>query len=198
MQRIPNTFFERIVMSGEDNSSPFDSGEMMRQWFQMASQAAETCQNWAANQAAAETMRQTRSNIFQMWGDYWEKFFRSATFLNAEKQSMAGNLEFRKKMQEFLGQFHHEMQLATAPDIDQLMRALRRMGEDQQEQYEQLCQRLDEIELQLDDLAERLGVEENNTQAQEYGSSPEQNSNSSPRTRRRPNSRNRSVQRRQQ
>jgi hypothetical protein len=183
-------------MSGE-NSFPGDPSEMMRQWFQIASQTAAACQNWTANQAAAETMRQTRSNVLQVWGDYWENFFRSASFLNAEKQCMAGNLEFRKKMHEFLGQFHHEMQLATAPDIDQLMRTLRRMAEDQQEQCEQICQRLDDIEDQLGDLAERLGVEENNSAQGENNSHPEENSNSSPRNRSRPRARNRSVYRRQ-
>ncbi len=176
-------------MSGENNSPTGDPGDMMRHWFEMASQTAEACQQWTVNQVSAETMRQGRANVLKMWSEYWEQLLRSSSFLGVEKQCMAGNLEYRKRMHEFLGQLHHEMQLATAPDIDQLMRTLRRMSEDQQERHEEILKRLDEMAAQMGALAERLD-------AREKSAPPAANAAPDPRNRRRPNSKNRNAQRR--
>jgi hypothetical protein len=176
-------------MSGENNSPTGNPSEMMRHWFEMASEATAACQKWAVNQVSPDTMRQTRANVLKMWSEYWEQLLRSSSFLDAEKQCMSGNLEYRKQMHEFLGQLHHEMQLATAQDIDQLTRTLRRMGEDQQEQCEQICQRLDKLATQVDALAQRLGGVEN---------SPRPTTPARPdlHIRRKPNAKHRNAQRR--
>jgi hypothetical protein len=39
-------------MNGEKNSPTGDSGEMMRHWFEMASEATAACQKWAVNQVS--------------------------------------------------------------------------------------------------------------------------------------------------
>jgi hypothetical protein len=143
-------------MSGETNSSSGDPSDFIRQWFDMASEVAEACRPWGIDQFSAETMRQARANAMKIWSDYWEQFLRSAPFLSAEKQCMAGGLEYRKQMHEFLGQLHHEMQFATAQDIDQLMRRLRRMGEDQREQFDEISSQLSDVAEQLEAIAERL------------------------------------------
>jgi uncharacterized coiled-coil protein SlyX len=171
---------ESIIMNAENDFPAVDSSELMRHWFEMVSQTSEACHEWTKKQVSTESMHHTRSTIFKIWGEYWENIFRSSAFLNAEKQFMSGNLEYRKKIHEFLGQLHHEMQLATVPDIDQLVRTLRRMGEDQQEQQEQICQRLDKMAAQLDDLAKRLDAAENE-------SLPEANSNPGPHSEGKPN-----------
>lgn len=181
----------------DENTNPFpDPSEMMRQWFQMASQSAEACQNWTANQVTAETLRQARTNVFNMWSDYWDKLLRSSSFLGAEKQYMAGNNEYRKKMHEFLGLLHHELQLATAPDIDQLMRTLRRMSEDQQEQFEEICERLEDIEARLDELTEQPDSAVQNSEP-ENNSPSENNSHSNSPSRKRRRFRSRNAYRRQ-
>ena len=176
-------------MSGENNSPTGDPSEMMRHWIEMVSEATAACQKWAVNQISPETMRQTRANVLKMWSEYWEQLLRSSSFLGAEKQCMTGNLEFRKQMHEFLGLLHHEMQLATAQDIDQLMRTLRRMGEDQQEQCEQICQRLDKLATQVDALAQRFGKAETNARPTASGR-PE------PHNRRKPNPKHGNAHRR--
>jgi hypothetical protein len=147
-------------MKGEDNTSSDSADDMMRRWFEMASQAAEACQKWAANPHSSEAMRQTRSNFFDIWSDFWEHYLRSASFLDKEKTWMAGGLETRKKIHEYLGWLHHEMQLATAPDIDQIMRTMRRLNEDRQEQHEEICRHLNDLSEKLDALGERLSASE--------------------------------------
>jgi hypothetical protein len=143
-------------MSG-DNSSPADSfNEMMRHWFEMAAQTAESCGKWPDRPITPESLRQSRSNVIKIWSDYWEHLLRSSAFLDAEKQCMAGNLEFRKQVHEFLAQFHHEMQLATAQDIDQIMRTMRRIEEDRQEQSDQILLTLGKVSAQMDAIAGRL------------------------------------------
>jgi hypothetical protein len=145
-------------MSNENNSPSGGPGDFMRQWFEMATKAAESCQQWSLNQVSAETMHQARANAMKMWSDYWEQCLRSAPFLGAEKQCMSGGLEYRKQMHEFLGQLNHEMQLATTQDIDQLMRTLRRMSEDQKEQLDDISAHLEDLAEQVEAVAERLDV----------------------------------------
>jgi hypothetical protein len=169
----------------DENDPPTDGlNEMMRHWFEMASQTAEACQKWSAKPASPEAMRQTRADVFKVWGDYWEHILRSSSFLDAEKQCMDRGIESRKKIHEFLAQMHHELQLATAPDIDQLTRTLRRMREDQQEQSDQICAQLSTIAAQMDAIAERLNALENSAP-------PASASNPAPRIPPKPNPKNR-------
>ena len=176
-------------MDGENTSSGDGVSEMMRHLFDMAVQGAESFQKWSGNQVTPETMRRIRSDVIKMWSDYWEHLLRSSAFLGAEKQLMAGSLEYRKQMHEFLDQLHHEMRLATASDIDQLMRTLRRMAEDQQEQYDQIRMDMSKMAAQIDKIDERL-------ESAEKRSPPAAAASSDQRNRRKPNPKNKKISRR--
>lgn len=157
-------------MKGENDTSSGSPTDLMRQWFDMAAQAAEVCQEWTANPLSSDAMKQTRSSLFDIWSDYWEHYLRSATFLDTEKKCMAGGVETRKQFHELLGRLHHEMQLATAQDIDQIVRTMRRMNEDRQEQQDEISKKLNELSQKFDALSKTLSaLEDHEPQTERTG-----------------------------
>ncbi len=145
-------------MSEEPKTTPDGVADMMRIWFDMASHAAETYQAMAGAAVSPEVFRDNRSQLFKAWGKYWEQFMRSSPFLEIEKQCLGGGLESRKRLREYLGWLHHELQLATSQDIDQVIRTVRRLGEDIEEQFEQVDRRLKNLAARVDNLADRVEV----------------------------------------
>lgn len=145
-------------MSDESKATANGPGDLMRLWFEMASQASEACQAWAGAAASPETLREGRANLWKVWSDYWEHFLRSSPFLEAEKRSLAGSLEFQKQVREYLARLHHELQLASSQDIDQLTIAVRRIGEDLREESEELGERLSRLAAQVEALAAQVGA----------------------------------------
>ena len=148
-------------MSDETKATADGLGDMMRLWFEMASRATEATQAWAGAAASPEAFRQGRTDLFKAWGDSWERFLRSAQFLEAQKRYMTGSVELRQQIQEQLGRFQHELQLATSQDIDQLMSTVRRVGHEVREQGELLTARLNGLSARVDALAARLAAREN-------------------------------------
>jgi hypothetical protein len=130
----------------------------MRIWFDMASQAAEACQAWAGGAASPETFRRDRTSLYKIWGDYWEQFLRSASFLEGQQRCQSGSLKLHEQAREYLAWLHREFQLPSSQDIDQLMIAVRRIGEDLGEHFEQVDVRLESIAARLESLAARLGA----------------------------------------
>jgi hypothetical protein len=137
----------------------------MRIWLEMASCAAEAGQA-GAGAIAPEAMRENRSNLYKVWGDYCEQFLRSAPFLESQKRAMGGSLQLRKQIREQLEQWNHALQLATAEDIDRLMLTVRRLGEGFGEQFEQLNKRLDDLSTRLDALAGQAATRSNSSPAE--------------------------------
>ena len=78
-------------MSEETNTGPNGPPDLMRIWLEMASCAAEVGQA-GAGAVAPEALRQNRSDLYKVWGDYCEHFLRSAPFLEGQKHAMSGNL----------------------------------------------------------------------------------------------------------
>ncbi len=140
-------------MSDKDRKVSDGLGDWMRLWCETTSRTMEAFGSLATNPVAPEACRETRSRMFQAWSDYWEQYLRSTPFLEAQKQFGKAATEPRKQIHDVLGQFYHELQLATAEDIDQVMRALRRLAEDAAEQHEAMAARLNEMAARLDALA---------------------------------------------
>jgi hypothetical protein len=161
--QLTKASIEEFTMSDETKSTTDGPGDMMRMWMDMASRATEACQTWAGAagaSAAPDMFRQNRSNVFKMWSDYWEQFLRSASFLEAQKQSMSGGMEFQKQSREYLAWLHHELQMPSSQDIDQLMIGMRRLKEDLREQFDEIGGRLDNLAAQVNALAARLNASE--------------------------------------
>ncbi len=152
-------------MSEETNTGPKGPPDLMRVWLEMAQCATEASQAWATA-ASPEGFRQNRADLYKVWSDYWEQFLRSAPFLENQQRAMQGSLQWRKQIREQLEQWNHGLQLATSQDIDRLMLALRRLGEDVDEQFQQLHDRLNDLSTRLDALAAETPTEGNHNPAQ--------------------------------
>jgi hypothetical protein len=142
---------------GEYNNEPSNGlGDCMRLWFETTSRTMQAFESLSTNPIAPEACRETRSQMFQAWSDYWEQFLRSSPFLQAQKQYANAGTATGKQLHESLGQFYHELQLATSQDIDQVMRALRRIAEDMAEQQESMRARFDDLAARVESLATSL------------------------------------------
>ena len=143
-------------MSDQTTSTTDGMAGMMRLWLDMAAHATEAYQTLAGTAVSPEAMRQGQSNLYKIWGDWWDRYLRSTPFLDAQKQYAGRNVEFQKQIREQLGRLHHELQLASAEDIDQLMIGVRRIGEELREHCESIDERIAGFSAQLDALAVRL------------------------------------------
>jgi hypothetical protein len=122
---------------------------MMRLWANMVTSAMGACQPWTGGTASPELVRETRASAFNAWSEYWEEFLRSPAFLDAQRQAMAGSLESKRQVRECLGRLNHELQLATSEDVDELLRAIKRIEQRVSEQFDELSARLDRLSAQL-------------------------------------------------
>ncbi len=132
-----------------ESKSTGHPGDLLHLWYDLVSHATEAYQPWAGATMSPEVLRQSRSNLYKAWGDSWERFLRSSSFLDNNRQYMTGTLEMKKQVREFFNWLHHEMQLASADDVDQIMATLRRLGEDLREQLEEIHSRLDDFGARL-------------------------------------------------
>jgi hypothetical protein len=147
-------------MSEESTPSSDGPADLTRLWLDMASQATQACQAWAGAAASPETFRQGRSDLYKVWSDSWERFLRSAPFLEMNKQYTGSSAECQRQVRECLRRWNRELQLPSSEDIDQLLISVRRLGEELREHFDQVEERLSEIATRLDALAARLGTVE--------------------------------------
>jgi hypothetical protein len=140
-----------------DNNAINGLSDWMRLCFETTSRTMKAMEGMAANPIMPDGFRDARSQAFQAWSDYWEQFLRSAPFLQVQRECAKAHTDSQKQLHELLGRLHHEMQLATSQDIDQVMRALRRIAEDATEHREEIDARLDELAARIDALAASLG-----------------------------------------
>jgi hypothetical protein len=144
-------------MSDSDDNVGDGLSALMRMWMGMASGAMEAWQPWTGGSTASpEIVRQARATFFKTWSDCCDEFMRSPAFLDAQKQCMAGNLAMRKQARENISRLQHEFQVAGAEDIDQLMRALRRLERRLLDEFEDSSDRISELSGKIDALTSRL------------------------------------------
>ena len=73
------------------------------------------------------------------------------------RQAMETNVEFRKRLGDWLGQCHHEMQGVSRQDFDQIMRGMRHLEHRAADSMERMSDMLEELTERLDALERRLG-----------------------------------------
>jgi hypothetical protein len=167
-------------MNDETKTTENGTGDFMRLWFEMAGQMAEACQKLTDSPLSPDSIRQGRSEFFKMGSEYAENFLRSPSVLESQNKCFTGSLANQKQVRENLARLCHEMQLASTPDIDQLMIAMRRLGEDLREHFEELSGQLNNLSKQLSGLERRM-------EALEKRSSPEERPASNHQPRRKTN-----------
>lgn len=80
-----------------------------------------------APDSGPDAFRQTRAEMLDAWGDYFQRFMRSPEFLDGLKQMFDMNVAARRRMNDTLGQMQDNLQMASRQDVDQLMRAMRHL-----------------------------------------------------------------------
>lgn len=127
-----------------------------RMWIDFATEMAQAGFSFSPERKAPETAKNMRNAFFKAMSEYCDHAMRSPEFLEAMKESMKHSVAFRKQMNDFFGQVHHEFQGASRQDVDQLMLALRHVEnrvvdsvERIAESLEDVCQRVDKVEEKL-------------------------------------------------
>ena len=147
-------------MNDKTNAASDGAGDLMRLWLDASSHIMDACQTWAGAAVSPEAFRQSRSNMFKMWSDTWEKYLRSSSFLEMQKRCLAGSVEFKKQSREMMERFSHELQLASSGDMEQLIVTMRRLEDDMRERLEQVDSRLNSLSNQIEALSARLRARE--------------------------------------
>lgn len=92
-----------------------------------------------------EAAREVRSATLDAWGQAWERFLRSNEFLEAMKQAVGANVQFRRQLNDFFAQVHHEFQGPNQQDFDYLAGVLKRIERSVQDGFDRLERRIDEL-----------------------------------------------------
>ena len=126
-----------------------------RMWSDFATQMMKSGMTFSPNQTPPQQARDMRSAMFSSWSEYCEQFMRSDEFLGSMKQSMASSVQFRKQLNDFLGQTQHEFQGASRQDVDQIMSSLRRTERRTVDAMERLSDQLEGMSERLDKLEKK-------------------------------------------
>jgi hypothetical protein len=109
-----------------------------------------------------EAAREIRSASLRAWTEFWERMMRTPEFLQSMRQSLAANIELRKQFSDLMGQVQHEFQGVSRQDMDQLMRALRRVEHRISDGIDRIGDRVDELHRRLDALEVRREGDDSN------------------------------------
>ncbi len=140
----------------DDQNTGFDAAAAwMRMWSDCASTMMGTQPQFAPFGTPQEAARQTQSAALKAFSNYCEQFMRSPDFLQMLKQSLAGSIQFRKQLNDLLGQIRHEFQGTSRQDIDQLMLGMRHLEQRVVGGIERVAQRLGELHARLDAIENR-------------------------------------------
>jgi hypothetical protein len=136
------------------NENPFggwDPTAMWRMWSDVATKMMQAGTSLPPQAPPPDAARQIRANMLDMWAQSWDQFLRSGPFLEMMKQSMAGTVQARRQMNEFLGEMQHQFQAASRQDIDEIMLSLRHLEQRMVDAVEKMDARLDDLTARLDD-----------------------------------------------
>jgi hypothetical protein len=125
--------------------------DFMRMWSDMAAKMMQT-QMPEPPRTSADAMRETRSAMLDTWAEAWDQFLRSPQFLEMMRQSMAGSVQWRQQINDFLGNLQHQFQGVSRQDIDQVMLSMRHLEQ-------RMVDSMEDIAAAIDDLGRRLNVD---------------------------------------
>lgn len=115
-------------------------------WADFASKMAGAGFAFRPDAPPPDAARQMRDAMFQAMSKYCEDFMRSPEFLESMKQSLDGAIEFRKQLNDFLTQMHHETQSVSLQDMHGLFQAIEDLQTRVMERMDRIDERLDAME----------------------------------------------------
>lgn len=115
-------------------------------WTDFANQMAAAGFAAAPGATPTDATRQVRSAMFKAMGEACDEFMRSPQFQEMMKQSLANSIQFRKQLNEWLGQMQHGLQGTSRQDVDELMQVMKHLEQRMSDGFERLTVRLDALE----------------------------------------------------
>lgn len=155
----------------ENNANPFadttrqfteGQNQFLKMWTDFAGKMANAGVAFSPESTPPDSARQMRSAFFKAWTDYCEEYMRSPEFLESWKKAMGSAIQFRRQMNQSLGQLQHEFQGTSRQDIDQLMMAMTHLERRLVDNVERAADRVDELGARIEALEEKIaGLEHN-------------------------------------
>jgi hypothetical protein len=122
--------------------------EMVRMWSELASKMMTASLAPSGGDAPPDAARQLRAALLDAWTKGWDQFMRSPAFLEILHQRTSASVKNREQFNDFMGQWQHELQLATRQDIDRLAQSIQRVER-------RVADALDDLSIQIEELAVR-------------------------------------------
>jgi len=134
--------------TNQDGADSFSQNAQMfaKFWTDFATKMAAAGFAAAPGSTPPDATRQVRAAIFKAMGEACDEFMRSVQFQEMMKQSLANAVQFRKQLNEWLGQMHHEFQGTTRQDVDQMMQVMEHLERRMADGFDRLSARLDGLE----------------------------------------------------
>jgi len=123
--------------------------ELARLWSQFSDKISRAGMAAAAGASPATAATQMRGAVFQAMTESTDEFLRSPQFLETMKHSLSQAVEFRRRLNEFLGRIHYELQGASRQDVDQLMEVMNHLERRMGDYFERLTEQLKDVNTRL-------------------------------------------------
>lgn len=128
----------------------FDPSLWTKMWSECAAKMTQAGGNLSPQAMPPEAMRSLRGTMLEAWSQSWDQFMRSPQFLEMMRQSMAGSVQWRKQMNDMMGNMQHQFQGASRQDIDEIMLGLRHLEQRMVDAVEDLSSRLDDLAVKFE------------------------------------------------
>ena len=125
-----------------------------KMWSDFAATLTKAGMAFSPEDTPPDAARSVRTNVLKAWSQYCDDFLRSEEFVNTMKQSMKQSIEFKKQMNQMMGNVHHEFQGASRQDIDHLMQTISHLER-------RIIDSVERMESQLDAMGKRMDTFEN-------------------------------------
>jgi hypothetical protein len=124
-----------------------DYQQLTQMWLEFVSKMASAAESTPVDSVPSEVAKQTREIFFQTLGRYTDQYMRSPEFLTMMKQSTDAAVTLRQQTNDLLAQAHHSMGGLARPDVDGVLKAIRRCETRILDKLDELSSRVDELEI---------------------------------------------------
>jgi hypothetical protein len=121
-------------------------------WMEMATKMMSAGISTDPETPPPEAARRLRDASLDVMGQQADKYMRTPQFLEMIKQSLDGQIAFRKQLNEFFTQAHHGVQGVAKQDVEDLLLSIRHMETRVLDRVEGLCDRLEQLSRRLEAL----------------------------------------------
>ena len=158
----------------ENNGDPFaeaarqftqGQNQFQKMWTDFASKMGMAGVSFSPDTTPPDAARAMRSTFFKAWSEYCEQYMRSPEFLDSWKKAMDGAIQFRRQMNQSLGQMHHDFGGTSRQDVDHLMQSMTHLERRLVDSQERAAASVEKMAKSIAALEEKLAAAEKNRAA---------------------------------